>query len=61
MHSANKPEALRDKLKPGYIEFGLVCIHSAIGIQLNIVNPAGQLLLTRRVNNSWMDGMGRVF
>ena len=27
-------------LKPGYIEFGVVCIHSVIGIQL---------LLTRRV------------
>ena len=25
------------------------------------VNPAGQLLLTRRVNNSWMDGVGIVF
>ena len=28
-------------LKPGYIEFGVVCVHSAIGIQL---------LLTRQVS-----------
>ena len=37
-------------LKPGYIEFGVVCSdrHSAI------VNVAGQLLLTRRVNAEWM-------
>ena len=34
-------------LKLGYIEFSMAGVrHSAI------VNPAGQLLLTRRVNNS---------
>ena len=34
-------------LKLGYIEFAMAGVrHSAI------VNPAGQLLLTRRVNNS---------
>ena len=26
--------AVLNHLKPGYIEFGVVCIHSAIGIQL---------------------------
>ena len=26
-----------------------------------IFNPAGQLLLTSRVNISWMDGVGTVF
>ena len=38
-------------LKPGYIEFCVVCIHLAIGIQL---------LLTRWVNKSFMDGVGIV-
>ena len=27
----------------------------------SIVNAAGQLLLMRQVNNSWMDGVGIVF
>ena len=50
MRRADWPVA---RLKPGYIEFGVVCIHSAIvvGDTSASVNLASQLLLTRRVNS----------
>ena len=40
--------------KHGYMEFAMAGNYSTIGIQLMtaIVNPAGQLLLTHRVNNT---------
>ena len=47
-------------LKPGYIEFGAVCIHSAIvalGDTSAFVNPAGQLLtvaINSRLMAEWM-------
>ena len=55
-------------LKPGYTEFGVVWIDSAItdsgvhtlGDNSDFVNPAGQLLLTRRVKTR-MDGVAIVF